>query len=88
MVFDFTGGDVVFKGIVNFYVGVGVSESSGVVGNNVRNFVGSNGLLSTFQEFDILFVFFKGFKYKSSSGIVHDSIGFVGFFDGKNIHNS
>lgn len=46
---DFVGVQIVLDGVINVVFGVGESDGSGIMGNNVRDFIRSDGFLGDFQ---------------------------------------
>ena len=55
---DLSGSNIVLEGITNLDFGVRESDGSSIVSDNVRDLVGTNGLVGDLQELDLV-VFFK-----------------------------
>lgn len=87
-VFDLVVDDVVFKGITDLDFRVGESDSSGVVGNDVRDLVRTNSLGGDLQELELSFFLVEGLENESTLGVVEDSEGLVSLFDSDDVHKT
>ena len=68
--------------------GVGESNSSGIRGDDVGDFVGSNSFFDNFQQFEFSFSIFNFDKSESSLDIIEDSVVLIGFGKRDSIHNA
>jgi len=64
------------------------SDGSGVMSDNVWNFVWSDGFLDNFTEFEVGFLLIDLDKGESSLFVVKESETFSGFDNSQDIHNS
>lgn len=86
--FDLVVNEVVLEGITDLDFGVGESDGSGVVGNDVGDLVGTNSLSSDLQELELSFFLVEGLEDESTLGVVEDSEGLVGLFDSDDVHKT
>jgi len=87
-VFDLVVDDVVLKSITDLDFRIGESDGSGVVGNDVRDLVGTNSLSSDLQELELSFFLVEGLEDESTLGVVKDSEGLVSLFDSNDVHKT
>lgn len=82
---DFTRFDIDFNGIVDTDVGVGVTNGTTIVGNEVRNTFVAN--LDAFDFAEFVFGFFGGDAVdgETAFGVVDETEVFAGFFNGDDI---
>ena len=76
------------NGVTLVNIGMGESDGSGVVGNDVWNFVRANGFVYNFTELEVCFSSFNADEGKSSLFVVQKSIILSGLDDSEEIHNS
>lgn len=79
---------VVSEGISFVDFGVGESDGSAVVGDDVGSFVGTNKFALDFHELDFSFSIFYFNGFESSLDVVEKSEMFVGLGDGDDIHDT
>ena len=77
-----------FHGISLVDFRVGETDGSGVVGNDIGNFVGSNSLGFDLEKFEFGFSFFDLGEGESSLDVVEKTIALVGLGDGDDVHNT
>jgi len=87
-VFNLVVQEVVFKSITNLDFGVGESDGSGVVGNDVGDLVGTNSLGSNLQELELSFFLVEWLEDESTLGVVKDSEGLVGLLKTNDVHKT
>lgn len=87
-VFNLVVDDVVFKGVTNLDFGVGESDGSGVVSNDVRDLVGTNSLSGNLQELELGFFLVEGLEDESTLGVVEDSEGLFSLFNSDDVHET
>jgi len=85
---DETSGDVNLDGIQDSDSGVGESDGSSVVGNNVGDLVGTNSLLGDLAELELGFFLANVSKDESSLYVVEDSVEFTSLLDGDDVHQT
>jgi len=85
---DLTSGDVELNSIVDVDFRVGESESSTIVGNNVRDLVRTNSLLSDLAE--LVFSFFGAdvSEDESALNVIKNSVKFSSLLDADDIHKT
>lgn len=71
-----------------FDIGVRISESSAVVGNNVGNLVGTHSLSSDTAELELGFFGVDLVSLKSTFHVVKDSEELASSFNGDDVHDS
>ena len=86
--FDLVLLEVVFDGVTFSDFGVGESDGSGIVGNDVGDFVGSDGSGFDFTELVVGFGIFNFDDHVSALDVIEKSIVFSGFGDMEYIHNT
>ena len=79
---------IVFNGISFINVWVWESDGSGIVSNNVWDFVWSNSFLNNFTKFEVGFLIINLDKGESTLFIIQKSVAFTSFNDVKDIHNT
>jgi len=79
---------VVSDGVSLIDLRVGESNGSGVVGDDVWDFVGTNSLFGDLQQFEFGFSLFDFDEGESSLDVEEDSVVFVGLCDGEGIHDA
>lgn len=79
---------IVFDSVRFVDVGMGESDGSGIVSDNVWDFVGSDGFLDNFTEFNVGFSVVNFDKSESALFIVKESEVFSSFDDIEDVHNS
>lgn len=67
---------------------VGETDSSGVMGDDIGNFVGSNSLGFDLKKFEFRFSFFNLGEGESALDVVKKTIALVGLGDGDDVHNT
>lgn len=87
-VFNLVVNEIVFKGITDLDFGVRESDGSRVVGNDVRDLVGTNSLSSDLQELVLSFFLAEGLEDESTLGVVEDSERLVSLFNSDDIHKT
>ena len=80
--------EVVFESITLVDFGVGVSDGSSVMGYDVGDLVGSNGLALDLQQFDLGLCLLDLDKGEPSLDVVEHSVVFVGLDDGEDVHDA
>lgn len=80
--------DVDLDGVVDIDIGVGVSDGSTVVGDDVRNFIGANLLSGDLAELVLSFLRLDGSKDESTLNVVEDSEVLTSLSDGDDIHET
>lgn len=68
--------------------GMGESDGSAVVGDNVGSFVGADELFRDFQEFDFGFSVFNFDRFESTLDVVEKSKVLVGLGDADDVHDT
>lgn len=71
-----------------FDLRVGVSNSSSIVSNHVRNFVGSHRLLDDFAEFELSFLLVNFVSLEPSLSVVEKSEVFSCSFNANYVHHT
>jgi len=85
---DVTGGEVELDGVVDVDLGVGVTDGSSVMGDDVRNLVLTDSLLLDLAEFELGFLLRDLDGSEASLNVVKDSEVLSGFGDGDDVHES
>jgi hypothetical protein len=85
---DITGLEVKLDGVVNVDLGVGVTDGSSVMGDDVRNLVLTDSLLLDLAEFELGFLLRDLDGGEASLNVVKDSEVLSGFGDGDDVHES
>ena len=79
---------IVFDWISFIDVGVWESDSSGIMSDNVWDFVGTNSLFDNLAQFEISFSAFDACEDESSLFIIEKSVVFSSLHNSKDIHDS
>lgn len=77
-----------FHGVSFVDFRVGETDGSGVVGNDIGNFVGSNSLGFDLEKFEFGFSFFDLGEGESALNVVKKTIALVGLGDGDDVHDT
>lgn len=85
---DLTGGDVQLGGVIDGEFGVGESEGSTVVGDDVGDLVGADSLLGDLDELVFSFFLADVSEDESSLNVVEDSVQFTSLLDGDDVHET
>jgi len=85
---DLTGSDVQLGGVIDGKFGVGESEGSTVVGDDVGDLVGANSLLGDLNELVFSFFLADVSEDESSLNVVEDSVQFTSLLDGDDVHET
>ena len=79
---------IVFKSISFIDLGMGISDCSAIMGNDVGNFVGSNSLALDLQQLGLWFIFFNFNEVESSLDVIEKSIMLISLDNGENVHDT
>jgi len=85
---DITGLEVELDRVVDVDLGVGVTDGSSVMGDDVRNLVLTDSLLLDLAEFELGFLLRDLDGGEASLNVVKDSEVLSGFGDGDDVHES
>jgi len=85
---DLTSGDVELSSVVDGEFGVGESEGSTVVGDNVGDLVGADSLLGDLDELVFSFFLADVSEDESALNVVEDSVQFTSLLDGDDVHET
>ena len=85
---DFTVVNVVLDGVSDLNFRVGESNGSGVVSDNVWDFVWTDSLSCDLQQFESSFLGIKALEDESSLNVIKTSVEFLGLDDFDDIHDT
>jgi len=85
---DGTSGDVKLDGIEDSNSGVGESDGTTVVGNNVRDLVGANRLLGDLAKLVLAFFLSDVSEDESSLNVIENSVKFTSLLNADDIHQT
>lgn len=85
---DFTVINVVLDGVSDLDFRVGESDGSGVVSDDVWDFVGTNSFSCNLQQFESSLLSIKALENESSLNVIKASVEFLGLDDLDNIHDT
>ena len=85
---DFTVVNVVLDGVSDLDFRVGESDGSGIVSDNVWDFVGADSFSCNLQQFESSFLGVKALEDESSLNVIKASVEFLGLDDLDNIHDT
>jgi len=85
---NLTSGDVQLGGVIDGEFRVGESEGTTIVGDDVRDLVGSDSLLSDLDELVFSFFLADVSEDESSLNVVEDSVQFTSLLDGDDVHET
>mmetsp|Transcript_10517 Transcript_10517/g.9060 ORF Transcript_10517/g.9060 Transcript_10517/m.9060 type:complete len:279 (+) Transcript_10517:481-1317(+) len=85
---DLSALNVDLDGVVDIDIGVGVSDGSTVVGDNVWDFIGADFSSDDLAKLELSFIRLDGSEDESTLDVVQDSEVFTSLSDGDNIHET
>lgn len=75
-------------GVVDVNIGVGESDGSGVVGDDVGDLVGSDLFSLDLAELEASLILLQKLEGETTSDVVEDSVALVGLVEGEDVHKS